>query len=206
MCDLQVLKYLTQEACRAGEKAIRTTLHYMLHEIERDIEVLSDHGSDRMYLSANSILTNAFRIIAWCHGRAEAADQVSLLQHLSLALASPVITSKRCFAASARPPVPGQTKRTKIGGRRRLSVLLFFSWYPSAALKVSLLHAPAECWLAAGPKHAHSLIATELESSPVTNVILRAQLAMSWQAHCTLVIGDTTIVPAKCMPKYYRIS
>lgn len=73
-----MLKWLTQEACRAGDKAIRVTLHYMLHEIDRDIEVLSDHGSDRMYLAANSLLNNAFNIIAWVHSRPEAAKQASL--------------------------------------------------------------------------------------------------------------------------------
>lgn len=110
MCNLQVLKYLTQEACRAGEKAIRVTLHYMLHEIDRDIEVLSDHGSDRMYLSANSILTNAFGIIACCHGRSEAADQVSLFQHLSVAHAVQEILCCLCKLTNA----PSEKQRWRL--------------------------------------------------------------------------------------------
>ena len=77
-CTLQVLKYLTIEACQLGEKAVYITLRYMSHAIETDIEVLSDHGSDRMYLSANSILTHAFRIIAFASSRSLAAKHVSI--------------------------------------------------------------------------------------------------------------------------------
>ncbi|KAK9822778.1 hypothetical protein WJX74_007862 [Apatococcus lobatus] len=75
-----VLKYLTAEACQAGEKAIYVTLQYMLEEIEHDIEVLSDHGQDRMYLAANSILTHAFRIIAFANSKSAAAKHVDVVQ------------------------------------------------------------------------------------------------------------------------------